>query len=649
MIVHEFVANSAENPGIELMGNADSFLQSVVELGAPGKTILSGDTIPTTQGVDGDFYIDVTAAMLYGPKTSGAWGTGLSLTGPSGSIWRDGQGIPSGSLGSDGDYYLDDATGNVHLKIAGTYSVVANIKGAAVLNGIIAPTAEGVDGDFYINTAASLLYGPKTAGSWGLGASLVGPAGNTILNGDTFPTTEGVDGDFYFDTWDARIYGPKTSGSWGAGIYLIGNDGSDGIDGKTILSGTISPTVEGVDGDFYINTSDKLLYGPKTAGVWGSPTSLVGPSGNTVLNGNAVPTTEGVDGDFYINTSTEMIYGPKTVGAWGAGMSLVGPSGSVWRDGSGVPSDSLGVNGDYYLDDSTSNVYLKSAGTYSIVANIRGATAIKGGDIWANRATLAASGSGIYRITDLPSGVGSLWYYDGSKWRFGSVLAEQKTDGWIVPSMLAANAATYTQSGTTITVNATAHGLQQNDATLNGSKVYLIIGSGAATTGWYTNFQCSNANQFTCTSSISQTTSGTVNTNTAETTITDCTTSIKGGLLGNNGHIKSNARYYYSNNGATKTMRYYLGAQGIYLPTTNISTSHGSHIFTVNNVNSETKQRGYGTATNSGGVTAGTSTWLSLAATVDTTTNQNYTVTVQLSAAQSYIHMQQLLLEIFPS
>jgi hypothetical protein len=49
-----------------------------------------------------------------------------------------------------------------------------------------------------------------------------------------------------------------------------------------------------------------------------------------------------------------------------------GTNGSVWRDGSGVPSNSLGANGDYYLDDSTGNVYLRSAGTYSIVANIKG-------------------------------------------------------------------------------------------------------------------------------------------------------------------------------------------------------------------------------------------------------------------------------------
>lgn len=51
---------------------------------------------------------------------------------------------------------------------------------------------------------------------------------------------------------------------------------------------------------------------------------------------------------------------------------------SVWRDGSGAPATTLGANGDYYLNDVTGDVYKKSAGTYTIVANIRGATGLMG-------------------------------------------------------------------------------------------------------------------------------------------------------------------------------------------------------------------------------------------------------------------------------
>lgn len=49
--------------------------------GIAGKTILSGTEIPTTEGVDGDFYLRTSTSDLYGPKTGGAWGAGVSLLG----------------------------------------------------------------------------------------------------------------------------------------------------------------------------------------------------------------------------------------------------------------------------------------------------------------------------------------------------------------------------------------------------------------------------------------------------------------------------------------------------------------------------------------------------------------------------------------
>jgi hypothetical protein len=49
-----------------------------------------------------------------------------------------------------------------------------------------------------------------------------------------------------------------------------------------------------------------------------------------------------------------------------------GPAGSVLRNGTGAPSNSLGIDGDYYLDVSTGDIYEKIAGTYVIVANILG-------------------------------------------------------------------------------------------------------------------------------------------------------------------------------------------------------------------------------------------------------------------------------------
>ena len=50
--------------------------------------------------------------------------------------------------------------------------------GRTVLSGVVPPVpALGADGDFYIDTAASLLYGPKAAGAWPAGVDLHGAAG----------------------------------------------------------------------------------------------------------------------------------------------------------------------------------------------------------------------------------------------------------------------------------------------------------------------------------------------------------------------------------------------------------------------------------------------------------------------------------------
>lgn len=54
--------------------------------GTDGRTILNGTGDPSPElGEDGDFYIDTSADELYGPKTSGDWGSGTSLVGPPGS------------------------------------------------------------------------------------------------------------------------------------------------------------------------------------------------------------------------------------------------------------------------------------------------------------------------------------------------------------------------------------------------------------------------------------------------------------------------------------------------------------------------------------------------------------------------------------
>lgn len=58
-----------------------------------------------------------------------------------------------------------------------------------------------------------------------------GTDGRTILYGTAAPTTEGQDGDFYIRTTTNFIYGPKAAGIWPAGTSLVGPAGADGADG----------------------------------------------------------------------------------------------------------------------------------------------------------------------------------------------------------------------------------------------------------------------------------------------------------------------------------------------------------------------------------------------------------------------------------
>ena len=57
----------------------------------------------------------------------------------------------------------------------------------------------------------------------------------------------------------------------------LGTSGPQGPRGTSLLNGVGAPSSSlGIIGDFYLNTSNMNLYGPKTESGWGSPTDLVG-------------------------------------------------------------------------------------------------------------------------------------------------------------------------------------------------------------------------------------------------------------------------------------------------------------------------------------------------------------------------------------
>lgn len=99
-------------------------------------------------------------------------------------------------------------------------------------------------------------------------------------------------------------------------------------------------------GSSYIQFSDAAAGTlPTNASYWmvlansgpGGPPGLDGANGKTLRNGPGTPSSgTGIDGDFYMDTTNELLYGPKTSGIWGIGISLVGTPGIDGISGAGM-------------------------------------------------------------------------------------------------------------------------------------------------------------------------------------------------------------------------------------------------------------------------------------------------------------------------
>jgi hypothetical protein len=298
-----------------------------------GNTVLSGSGAPSGgTGADGDFYIDTSGLAIYGPRSGGAWGSGTALvgaTGATGAAGADGNTIhagtstPAAGLGQDGDLYLHTANRTIQVKASGSWGSPIALGGIDGADGV-----DGTDGD---NGRDAEFQSTGTHVQW----RLVGDA-----------------------TWNdlvalSAITGP--AGATGA-TGLTGATGAAGADGRTVLSGSGAPSNGlGSNGDFYYDPAARTMYGPKASGSWPSGVSLQGDTGATgatgaagtsLLNGAGAPASGvGSDGDFYLDTTNHRIYGPKASGAWpGAGVTYAPtPHVTYLASGSGTYSVPAGT------------------------------------------------------------------------------------------------------------------------------------------------------------------------------------------------------------------------------------------------------------------------------------------------------------------
>jgi hypothetical protein len=309
-------------------------------------------------------YETKTERLRFWHEMTGSWvELVFALDGVISGVWRTGAGGPSDSLGENGDLYLNESNGDVYQKTDDAYSLVTNILGPQG-----APGADGADG----------------------------ADGRTWRNGSGLPDdVVGVDGDYYLRTLDGDVY-QRSGGTYSVVGNIKGPQGDQGIQGDTGATGAAGITWRtgsgvpsngtGQDGDLYLDTATGDVY-KRVSGAYGVIVNIQGADGADGSDG--APGADGADG------------APGTNGTDGA-------DGSVWRSSSGVPSNSLGVDGDYYLNTANGDVYAKAAGAYSVVANITGPAGADGADgaDGAPGATIAsgvsiADAGGYYTGTDV--------------------------------------------------------------------------------------------------------------------------------------------------------------------------------------------------------------------------------------------------------
>ncbi|MEI6558285.1 MAG: hypothetical protein WCO00_07730 [Rhodospirillaceae bacterium] len=353
------------------------------------------------------------AAYAPGAGGGGGGGGGVGPRGPAGtpgSVWFSGAAAPSSAIGTTGDYYLNLTTGEVYTRSTGGWgSPSGSIRGASGATGAAGATGSqgpagpagsawhegsgapasglGGNGDYYLNISTGDVY-TKAAGSWGTalgtlrgpqGPSGSGSPGSTWYNGAGAPSAgAGISGDYYLNTTSGDVY-TKAAGSWGSAIAnLKGVAGSAGATGPQGAQGPAG--VAGATG----STGPTGAQGP--AGATGA-TGPSGAAGSVWHSGSGAPSVAtGVNGDWYLNIATGDVY-TRAAGAWGSAAGSIrgatgatgasgaaGAAGSVWYSGSGAPPAGTGVNGDCYLNTASGDVYTKAAGSWgSATGNIKGA------------------------------------------------------------------------------------------------------------------------------------------------------------------------------------------------------------------------------------------------------------------------------------
>lgn len=187
-----------------------------------------------------------------------------------------------------------------------------------------------------------------------------------------------------------------TGASGAAGANgAAGAAGIDGADGTQIYSGSGAPSDGlGVDGDYYIDIATGGLYMHGGSTGWNFSFNLTGPAGAQGATGST-----GAAG---------------AAGAQGPAGSdgAAGADGTIIFGGTGAPADGLGVDGDYYIDTATGDLYQHGGSVgWNLSLNLRGPTGSQGAT-GATGSQGAAGNNGAAGSAGADGIDGARWFHD---------------------------------------------------------------------------------------------------------------------------------------------------------------------------------------------------------------------------------------------
>lgn len=284
-------------------------------------------------------------------------------TGEDGNTIYSQSGVPSVALGKDGDFCIVTSTWNLYKRVAGAWVLQGGLKGENGTNGYtvhrnngVPSSSLGANGDWCINYAAWNMY-YKSGGAWvnqGTIKGADGADGNTVLSSNGIPDSGiGVNDDWCLDYANWSMY-RKESGSWVLRGSVKGETGAAGSAGAKWYSAASDPSSAiGITGDYALNTASGDVF-KRGAGGWSLDGNIKGATGATGAQGpqgatgetgatgtagsrwhvvSGIPSTSlGAETDMALDTVTSNVY-RKESGAWVQKGNIKGATGDTGAQG----------------------------------------------------------------------------------------------------------------------------------------------------------------------------------------------------------------------------------------------------------------------------------------------------------------------------